>query len=115
MAKQTIFKLEHGDIEFNDDGETKVYTYKGKPFSELSENEIAEIRESPEMQEFVKTFALLADVIARIFEQVKAAILPVMNEAMAKIKAVEAEAEKAKKKKPAKKPAAKKVKSDEKK
>lgn len=105
MAKQTLFKLEHGDIEFNDDGETKVYSYKGKPFDQLTEDEIAEVRNDPTMQALIKSFKLLAEAVSKIFEDIRKVVVPVFNEAFEKIQKAEAEAEKAKKKKakPAKK------------
>ena len=96
MAKQTLFKLEHGDLEFNDDGETKVYTYKGNPFDELTDDEKAEIRDDPTMQEFIKQFQLVAEVLAKVFEEIKKIVLPIFNQLSETIKAAEAEAEKAK-------------------
>ena len=111
MAKQTLFELENGKIEFNDDGETKVYTYKGKPFDQLTDSEIAEIRDSEEMQAFIKTFSVLADALAKVFEEIKKTIAPVINQYLTMIKATEQKAldEKA----AAEKAKAKKVKKDE--
>lgn len=112
MAKQTLFELENGKIEFNDDGETKVYTYKGKPFDQLTESEITEIRDSEEMQAFIKTFSILADALAKVFEEIKKTIAPVINQYLTMIKAAEQKAldEKAAAEKEAK---PKKVKTDE--
>ncbi len=104
MAKQVLFELENGKIEFNDDGETKVYTYKGKTFEDLTDQEIAEIRDDPQMQEFIKTFNLLAEALGKVFEEIKKTIAPVINQYLTMIKAAEqqaidekAKAEKAKK------------------
>jgi hypothetical protein len=112
MAKQVLFELENGKIEFNDDGETKVYTYKGKKFEDLTESDIAEIRDDPQMQEFIKTFQLLADALAKVFEEIKKTIAPVINQYLTMIKAAEQKAldEKAAAEKEAK---AKKAKTDE--
>ena len=111
MAKQTLFELENGKIEFNDDGETKSYTYKGKAFDQLTESEIAEIRDDPAMQEFIKTFHLLAEALGKVFEEIRKTIAPVINQYLTMIKAAEQKAldEKA----AAEKAKAKKVKKDE--
>lgn len=111
MAKQTLFELENGKIEFNDDGETKVYTYRGKEFEDLTESDIAEIRDDKQMQEFIKTFQLLADALAKVFEEIKKTIAPVINQYLTMIKAAEQKAldEKA----AAEKAKAKKAKTDE--
>lgn len=112
MAKQVLFELENGKIEFNDDGETKVYTYKGKTFDQLTESEIAEVRDSPEMQQFIKTFSILAEALARVYEEIRKTIAPVLNQYLTMIKAAEQKAldEKAAAEKEAK---AKKAKTDE--
>ena len=112
MAKQTLLKLEHGDIEYNDDGETKVYTYKGKPFDQLTDDEKAEVRDDPTMKSFVGASVLLAEAIGKIFEEVKNVVVPIMNQVSEIVKKAEAEAEAAKKKAAKKKPA-KKVKNNE--
>lgn len=89
MAKQVLFETENGKIEFNDDGETKVYTYNGKPLDQLNESEITDIRDSKQMQEFIKTFQLLAEALAVVFEEIKKTIAPVINQYLTMIKAAE--------------------------
>lgn len=112
MAKQTLFETENGKIEFNDDGETKVYTYNGKPIDQLTDAEYAEIRDSKQMQEFIKTFSILAEALSKVFEEIRKTIAPVLNQYLTMIKAAEQKAleEKAEAEKAAK---AKKDKTDE--
>lgn len=92
MAKQTLFELEHGKIEFNDDGETKVYTYNGKPFDELTEDQKAEIRDDPAMKQFVEQFKIIADALAKVFEQLKEIVVPVFNQISEMIRETEEQA-----------------------
>jgi len=108
MAKQTIFKLENGDIEFNDDGETKLYTYKGKPFDQLTEPELIEIRDDPQMKSFIGASILLAEALAKVFEEIKKTVAPIFNQIAQTIAAAEQEAA-------AEKAKAEKAKTDEKK
>lgn len=109
MAKQVLFETENGKIEFNDDGETKVYTYNGKPLDQLNESEITDIRDSKQMQEFIKTFQLLAEALSAVFDEIKKTIAPVINQYLTMIKAAEQAAadEKAKAEAAAKKKAKK--------
>lgn len=111
MAKKTLLELENGKIEYQDDGETKVYTYQDTPIDELTDQQRNEIRESEVMKEFILYVNGLMEKITLIFENVKNTIMPVFNQITEQIKQAEAEAEKAKKAK--KKKTAKKVKKDE--
>lgn len=105
MAKRILLELEKGNIEFNDDGETQVYTYQDTPMNALSDEQKQEIRDSAMMQNFVMAINEVANQLAIAFENAAKVAVPILNKVAEQIQAAHAEMEKAKaaKKKPAKK------------
>lgn len=94
MAKRTILELENGKIEISHDGETEIYLYQDTPFSELSDEQIKEIRESKTMQEFVKKFNVLAEILTKVFRNMQKQVVPVFNKVLKTIEEAEEEAKK---------------------
>lgn len=80
MERTVLFELEFGKIEKVSDGETTVYEYDGTPFADLSEKQIQEIKDSPELKKLFKVIEELITIFSGVFKEVAETIVPIVND-----------------------------------
>lgn len=91
LVRQTIIKLEFGDIEKVSDGITEHYEYDDTEIKDLTDKQWEEIRSSDIMKTYIKAFNQILDVVKDIWKTEKEAVELLANSIVDHTKQLEAE------------------------